>query len=232
MKYTKYTNICTATIISEVTVQVVGSPVSCAIYFDRLSKMNPLRMVVGLYSITGQNQSYNWQTSYIWCIGIPSIWWQCHVRSSLLHRSNWLERSYSIRMFARPCVGLQQNVGLSTTNKRLDLDAPIFADIFSSTRYFRRPIFNRIINVLDLYFLGQRFESSTLESSYVNISQTVTYRTNTAIAKTKTHMWSFDWHIYIWPWSNVKVRDKIGHSSTGNVSQTVSDRANTEIANK
>ena len=84
-----------------------------------------------------------------------------------------------------------------TANKRLEPEAPIFANICKLTRYLRLPIFIPIVDVLDLPLKGQRFESSTLGNSNVIISQTVTYRANIAIANTKSRMWPFDWHIYI-----------------------------------
>ena len=56
---------------------------------------------------------------------------------------------------------------LGTANKRLDLQRPIFAHIFMLSWYVRRPNFVKIVNVLNLQFHGQRFESNTLaRSSY------------------------------------------------------------------
>ena len=52
------------------------------------------------------------------------------------------------------------------------------------TTYHRMPIFIKIVNVLDPHFQGQRFESRTLWSSNMIISQTVTDRINIAIVNT------------------------------------------------
>ena len=82
-------------------------------------------------------------------------------------------------------------------NKELDLDMPIFANICKLTSYIRQPIFIQIINVLDLFFKGKTFESSTLESLYAIISQMVTDGTNITIFSTESHMWPLNWHMYI-----------------------------------
>ena len=74
----------------------------------------------------------------------------------------------SVRMYARP----SQNVQLCTADKRLDFETPIFV---------HRPN----VNDFDFHFQGQRFESSTLSSSYVIISQTAT---SIAIANTESHI--------------------------------------------
>ena len=80
-----------------------------------------------------------------------------------------------------------------------------------STRYVRLPTFIQIINVLDLHFQGQRFESITLVSSQVIISKTVTDGTNIAISDTESDMWPLERHIYIWPCPILKVKVKIIH---------------------
>ena len=58
----------------------------------------------------------------------------------------------------------------------------------------------------------QIFESSTLGMSDVIISQTLTDRTNVAIAKSR--MWVFGWYINIWPWPILKVSVKVKRIST------------------
>ena len=65
-------------------------------------------------------------------------------------------------------------------------------------RYICLPIFIKIVDILDLHLHGQRFEWSSLGSSYVIISQMVTDRTNFAIANTESCMRPFAWHIYVW----------------------------------
>ena len=87
-------------------------------------------------------------------------------------------------------------------------------------------------NIFDLHFIGQRFELSTLGSSNVIISQVVTDRTNNAITNIESRMWPFDWHIYILPWTIVKVWVKVMNFSTVNISQMVTVEANIAIANK
>ena len=52
-----------------------------------------------------------------------------------------------------------------TVNKRQDLEEHIFAHICMLTKYLRSPIFIQILNVLDLHFQDQIFESNTLASS-------------------------------------------------------------------
>ena len=61
----------------------------------------------------------------------------------------------------------------------LDLEVPILAHIHVDKVCL---IFIQIVNFLDFHFQGKRFESSTLGSSYVIISQTVIDRANIAIA--------------------------------------------------
>ena len=46
-----------------------------------------------------------------------------------------------------------------TVNKRLDLGAPIFSNVYMFTRAVRPPI----VDVLDLHSKGQRFKASTSE---------------------------------------------------------------------
>ena len=62
--------------------------------------------------------------------------------------------------------------------------------------------------------------------STVNISHTVTTRANIAIVNTESRMCPFDWCIYIWRSSILKVRVKIIHNSIDNILQMVTDRAN------
>ena len=70
--------------------------------------------------------------------------------------------------------GLHEMYDYDTTNKRIDLEAPVFPRIFALVRQVRASIFIQILNVLDLDFKGQTFESGTLDLSNVIISQTVT----------------------------------------------------------
>ena len=76
---------------------------------------------------------------------------------------------------------------LCIVNKRLSLVAPIFVCILTLTRYVRLLISIKIANVLDLHFQGQTLESSILSSSYVIISQTVTFMATIGIANKKMH---------------------------------------------
>ena len=86
-----------------------------------------------------------------------------------------------------PCA-YHQNVRLFTANKRLHLEAQFCANICNLRRYLRPPIFILIVNVLDLHFQGQRFESSTFGSSNVMISQMVIDRTNRNCYWMSSHM--------------------------------------------
>ena len=36
-----------------------------------------------------------------------------------------------------------------------------------------------------------------------------------------SHPWVFDWHIYIWPWPNIKAKIKVMHISNANISETL-----------
>ena len=83
------------------------------------------------------------------------------------HRSYGTLCMLAGRMFVRSFIGLSRNIRLCTTNKRLNLDGPTFAHLCTRTRYVRRLIFIQILNVLDLHFQGQRFESNTLASAWV-----------------------------------------------------------------
>ena len=82
----------------------------------------------------------------------------------------------------------------------------------------------QIVNGVDLYFQDERFESTTFETSYVIISQTMKDK-----HYYRQQIWSrmslFDWQIDFWPWPVLKVKVKVGHISTVN-SQTVTDMAN------
>ena len=86
-----------------------------------------------------------------------------------LHRSCETLCMRAERMFVRSSVCPSWNVRSCSPNKRLDLEAPIFANACTLTMYIRLQIFIRILNVLDLHFKGKRFESNTLASSYVKI---------------------------------------------------------------
>ena len=87
-----------------------------------------------------------------------------------------------IHSFVSSCVRRSRNVRLCTTNKRLDLEAPIFAHLCTLTMYLCLPIFIQILNVPELQFKGQIFESNTMESAYVKsvvfVNTTETTRTD------------------------------------------------------
>ena len=73
-----------------------------------------------------------------------------------------------------------------TTNKWLELEVPsFFANLCRLMRYLCMQTFIQIVNVLDLNFKGQRFKSNiSMASSKVIILQTVSNRTNIALANT------------------------------------------------
>ena len=60
---------------------------------------------------------------------------------------------------------LSRNVQLCTTNKRLDLEAPIFEHVSMLTIYLRLPIVIQIVVSLGLHFQGPKFESNTLTNA-------------------------------------------------------------------
>ena len=70
-------------------------------------------------------------------------------RFVLLHRSNGVERYYH----ARPCVCtyVRPSVAKCAGNKRLGLEAPIVADVCTSTKWVRMQIFNEIVDFLDIF---------------------------------------------------------------------------------
>ena len=77
-------------------------------------------------------------------------------------------------MCMRPFV--RASVTKSTITYREQTAGPRSANfciLIQVTRYDRQPNFVKIFNVLDLHFKGQRFESSTLGSPYVIISQKI-----------------------------------------------------------
>ena len=82
---------------------------------------------------------------------------------------------------------------------------------------FHLPIFMHIVNILDVHFQGQKFESSTLGSSYVIILQIVTDVTNIAIAN--KHKIEYNLYIYIFPFDLglLKVKFKFMHISSFNI---------------
>ena len=45
-------------------------------------------------------------------------------------------------------------------------------------------------------------------------------------------MWTFDWHIYFWPWPILKTKGKVMHILTVDISKMVTDRVNITIAIK
>ena len=45
-----------------------------------------------------------------------------------------------------------------------------------------------------------------------------------------SHAWTFDWHIYIWPWPILKVKVKVMHISTMNSLEMVTDMIEITIA--
>ena len=91
-----------------------------------------------------------------------------------------------VRSYVHVCV-LYEICYFCAANKRLDLKSLIFfAYICTLTRYLRPKIFIESVNVLDLLFKNQRFQSSTLGSSNVITSQTVTESSNVIISQTVT----------------------------------------------
>ena len=115
---------------------------------------------------------------------------------------------YASVQYVSSSVHPSQNVRLCTGNKRLDLEGPICTYVCRFTGTVRLPIFIQIDNVVDHNSKGKEFESSTLGSSNGIISQKVTDGTNIAFADTESRMWPFDWRIYIWNWSILKVMVK------------------------
>ena len=81
----------------------------------------------------------------------------------------------------RVCVRPLRNV---IENNWLNLEAPFAMNINTLTKQIHLPIFIQIVSVLDFYFQGQRFELGAMGSSYVIISESVTYRANIANANT------------------------------------------------
>ena len=63
-----------------------------------------------------------------------------------------------VRTFFAKCT-------MTTVNKRLDLEVPIFAHIWTLTWYVRLQIFIQIISVLDNHLQGQKFDSNTLANA-------------------------------------------------------------------
>ena len=47
-----------------------------------------------------------------------------------------------------------------------------------------------------------------------------------------SHVWAFDWHIYSWLWSILKIKDKVEHILTANILNTVKDTKNISITIK
>ena len=45
----------------------------------------------------------------------------------------------------------------------------------------------------------------------------------------ESRMWPFDWHIFIWPWSILKVKVKVMRISTVNILKIITDRADITI---
>ena len=90
---------------------------------------------------------------------------------------------------------------------------------------------NEMVNVPNLYFNGRLFDSSTLWSSYMVISQTAADRTNNAIDNTESCKWYFNYHIYTWPWTILNVSVKDINISTENFSQTVTGGVSIAVAN-
>ena len=81
-----------------------------------------------------------------------------------------LAGSMCVHSFVRTSVCVSaMKCTLMYGEQTLDLEAPIFVHKCMLTRYVHVAIFVQILNALDLHFNGQRFESSTLGSSHVNI---------------------------------------------------------------
>ena len=50
--------------------------------------------------------------------------------------------------------------------------------------------------------------------------------------QTSSLIWTFDWHIYIWPWPVLTIKAKVMHILIVNISETVKDRTSIAIGNK
>ena len=140
------------------------------------------------YTIPIDTFWWRFQLDYLFCRFHISDFSHHHHRMSsllLLHRSYgmvcMLARSMCLHAYVHPYLHPSWNI-LCSANKRLDLETPILANICTLIMYVRLPIFIRIINILDLHFKGQRFESSTLRRLHVIISQLATDRTKIAVA--------------------------------------------------
>ena len=106
---------------------------------------------------------------------------------------------------------MSQNVRC-TANKPLDLEASKnLAHICTSIRYFHQSTFIQMVNVFDLHFQGQRFESSTFERSYVIISETVTDWTQIAIANKEKVEYGLSIGIFIFMLAHSNCQDQ-GHA--------------------
>ena len=76
-----------------------------------------------------------------------------------------------------------------TANKWLNLDAPIFAHVCMLTNSCHLAIFIKILNVLDLQFQGQIFQSNTLAYAYVKSSVKAAKRLPITTAKCAYRDW-------------------------------------------
>ena len=93
----------------------------------------------------------------------------------------------------RACIRLPRNVRFCTAIKQLELEAPNCA--YMVTMYVRQPIFMQIVNVFDLHFQGQRFDSWFI-GKFIRDYLEIGDRSNIAIANTERHIFSFDWQIF------------------------------------
>ena len=219
---------------------MVRASIKCSsmtsIEVDICHRLGPLQM---LYSMT---LTFIFKVKHFFLCICKKLCSQC-MSPADLPRLAWsppwssygVEMMYSgmscVRSFVCVPVGPSRYVWLCTVNKRLDVEAPIFAYICRLTSYVFLPIFIQIFNVLDIHFKGQRFESSTskvhkwLSCKWWQIEQTLLLPTNRKLHKAFPY-------IYIWHWPIVKINVKVMHIYIANFSQMVTDWANIAIANK
>ena len=129
----------------------------------------------------------------------------------------------SIRSSVRP----SQNVWSCTPKKRLDIDAPIYANLFKMAVFVRQQIFIEIVNVFDLNFRDQKFESRAFRSSHMTVLPTMADNCQDI----RSRMWPFNLHICILTLGHFKGQGQ-GHISTANISKMVMDRENIAIISK
>ena len=127
-----------------------------------------------------------------------------------------------VRPFVRPSVRTPRN---AIGDKRMNLESANFDKV-------RMSFSIQSVNVLDLYFQGQRFESSTLKNCEI-ISQMATDVTKLLLGINKKLHTAVRWeyqHLTL-PLSNGRGQSQ-PHFSTVTILQTVKDRTNVTTAIK